>query len=508
MTAVLGLDRLEREGVPSAAPVLELLALLLPALDRGGVEYCYWKSAARLGAVLAGDADLDLLIARRDQHRAIGVLLASGFKPFANVACRAHPSVSSYLGYDEPSGRIVHVHVHTRLVSGDRLLRTDRIAWEEAVLRRAVRHPLLPLRLLDPASEAVLLAVRACLEQRAADVVAWRNRRATKAKFAADRARLSAEADRAAVRELAGELLTGETAELLTAGLFGAGRFPAAALRRRVRRELACHRLYGGLEAGLRGAGRAVHWAAGAFNKRRLHAPRPWCRIAPGGGCVVAVLGVDGSGKSTVTRAVRAWLGDEIDTIPMYFGTGDGRPSLLLWPLKLAVPLAGKLLRRKPAGSSHGAVSQRPPGPLYGLLLTVWATALAVEKRNKLLAAHRGAARGLVVVTDRYPQDESPDYNDGPLLPRLPRAPALLRRFEASSYALTRTLRPDLVIVLEAPPALLAQREPSMDHGVIGRRVAALRALTFAGAPIVRVDAQQPLADVLRAVKREVWAVL
>ena len=109
-------------------------------------------------------------------------------------------------------------------------------------------------------------------------------------------------------------------------------------------------------------------------------APRDGEQGAPGGGRVVAVIGIDGSGKSTVVATIRAWLGQEIDVVPIYFGTGGGRPSLILWPFKLMVPLITLLLRTKPQGASHGKISNRPPGLLYSVLLMVWATVVAVEK--------------------------------------------------------------------------------------------------------------------------------
>ena len=86
--------------------------------------------------------------------------------------------------------------------------------------------------------------------------------------------------------------------------------------------------------------------------------------------------------------------------------------------------------------------------------------------------------------------------------------PRGLRRFEAGAYALARTLPPDLVVKLDAPPEVLARREPDMDRGVIRERVEALRRLRFPGARVVRVDAAQPLPDVIRAVKAAVWAML
>jgi thymidylate kinase len=194
--------------------------------------------------------------------------------------------------------------------------------------------------------------------------------------------------------------------------------------------------------------------------------------------------------------------------MPLYFGTGGGRPSLLLAPLKLMIPLARGVLRTRPTGASHGRVTARPPGLVYSLLLALWATALAAEKRLKLVAAHRGASRGLVVIADRFPQDQIATYNDGPLLPRLRGVPGILRRFEARAYALARQLPPDLVIKLDATPEVLAVREPDMDSALIHTRVAAVRQLAFPHSRVVTVDATRPLAEVVAAVRREVWDLL
>ena len=223
---------------------------------------------------------------------------------------------------------------------------------------------------------------------------------------------------------------------------------------------------------------------------------------------MIAIVGVDGSGKTTVTAAIRSWLGAEVDVVPIYFGTGEGRPSPLLRPFKLLVPLARRILTTKPKGASHGPVSDRPPGLLYGLLMMTWAAIVAREKHNKLLAARRGAQRGLVIITDRYPQNEINGFNDGPLLTRLTAVPHWLRSFETAAYALVQRLQPDLVVKLDVLPETAARREPEMDPAIIRVRIMDLQRLTFAGARTVRVDAEQPLVDVVRTVKREIWRLL
>jgi thymidylate kinase len=162
----------------------------------------------------------------------------------------------------------------------------------------------------------------------------------------------------------------------------------------------------------------------------------------------------------------------------------------------------------KPKGSSHGTVSDKTPGMVYSVLLTIWATVLAIEKRNKLLSAHRGADRGLFVLTDRYPQDEILGFNDGPLLARLSRAPDWLRRFEASSYALTRRLTPDLVLKLTVTLETAVRREPEMQPTVVEQRIESVKKLKFPGATVVSIDAEQPLERVILEIKREVWHIL
>jgi hypothetical protein len=495
--------------LPVDDPTLPPLLMILGDFHRQAISYCYWKSSDRIQSVLAGAGDLDLLVARHDQHRAQAILLERGFKLFPSVAMRDHPAILSYLGYDEPSGRLIHVHLHLRLIVGERLHKNYRIPWETDILARAVPHPTLAVKILDPASEAVLLGVRACLELRRLDPVTLRGWRTTLTRFEFDRKRLAKTLDRAQLTARASELLSDDLAPMLADAIYGEKTLEKDhRLRSAILRHFAPYRTYNALEARLRSSARAIHWAVGGLNKSSLHRPRPWSRRAPGGGCVVALIGIDGSGKSTVSAAIRAWLGSEIDVMPVYFGTGGGKPSLLLLPFKLMVPLLTPLLKTKPRGSSHGKVSKAPPGLLYSLSLTVWAAVVAHEKRTKLLAARRGANRGLVVVADRYPQNEISDFNDGPLLTRLAWAPSWLRAWEARAYDLAQRLPPDLVIKLIVSPETVANREPDMDSAVIKKRIEDIPQLAFSGAHVVSIDAEQSLADVIRAVKQEIWRML
>src|SRR5689334_8004074 len=151
-------------------PMPPRLAAVLNEFHRQHISYCYWKSRRRLNDVLAGAGDLDLLVARADQHRVLMILSQWDFKLFPSVGDRDHPAILSFLGYDQGSGQLIHIHLHFRLIIGERLLKNYRIPWEEVLLNRAILHPTLRIRILESTSEAVLLVVRACLELKRLDL--------------------------------------------------------------------------------------------------------------------------------------------------------------------------------------------------------------------------------------------------------------------------------------------------------------------------------------------------
>jgi hypothetical protein len=495
------------ETVTAAGPVLDLVLEMLESLRAAGIDYCYWRSTRRLEAALSGLSDLDLLVARGDRERTLELLLGHDFKLLSSLSAQDEPMLMDLIGYDVPSGRIVHVHLHFRLMLGSSLLKLWRLPWDAAVLANAVWHPSLPVRVLDAPTEAVLLLVRTCLEFHFLDVVALRQWRPMVRKFANDRAAMSANLARDEIRQRATELLGSALAESV-ADIVCRGDLPSTELRSRLLARLAPYRRADRLQGSVRLLVRSLLFLGRSLNKRFIHVPQPWSHRILGGGAVVAVVGVDGSGKSTLVRALRDWAGTEMDVLPLYFGTGEGRPGLLLLPLKLLLPLVQRLFPRKPNGASHGTVSGKPPGLLFSALLTVWASVLAVEKRQKLKAARRAADRGMLVITDRFPQNQLPQFNDGPLLPRLNGVPRWLRRFEANAYDLVDRLPPDLVIKLRASPVLIARREPDMLPDVVRRRTEELMQLSFPASRLAVLDASLPLTTVIADAKRAVWAIL
>jgi thymidylate kinase len=491
-------------------PVLAVVRDLVDRLDAAGIPYCHWKSNEHLEAAVAGLTDLDVLVGREDPDGLQAALAAGGYRRFA--AARSYPAIEDYLALDPESGRLVHLHLHHELTLGQPHLKGYRLPWAHRVLAGRQREPAHGVQVAEPAMELLLLATRAALKQRWRDRVrGWAGRPAVGADTRREHDWLRHRAETARVAELARELLPGtEAAERLTALLAQPGwddrRFLAFA--RAARSALRPCRTHGAVAAALRAWAREASWLADGVNRRYLHRPVPLRRVSPRGGAVVALLGADGSGKSTLMATLTGWLGVKLDVVPIYFGSGDGPSSLYRLPMRLLA----RRLQAPSAGGASGAGGRG--GTLRRLGRAPWALALAAEKRARLRRTVRARNQGMVVLCDRFPQDQVAGFTDGPLLGawasgpwRLQRA---LARWEASVYAsAARQAPPDLVVKLIATPAVAVARKPEMTVAETERRVAAIRSLRFpAETRVVEIDADRPLDEVVAALKRLVWRLL
>lgn len=480
---------------------------VLAELEAAGVAHCHWKSNDHLLAALGGDTDIDLLVDGQRIDDVYRIFAGHGLRRGRVAATRTEMGLEDFLGHDETTGALVHFHTHYRLVTGERHLKRYRLPWERAVLASAVRSDagvLVP----HPSVEASLLLIRAVLKIRTRDRIRSRlGRRDLSGWFRAELDGLRAASNDAEIVAQVESWLGGPCAEAAADALApGIDSGAIVRLRRLVRKSLALQTAYRGPGAYVRRWRREWAWLQRGVSRRYLDRPRLFGRGLPGGGLVVVVIGPDGSGKSSIVADVRRWFSPKLDTMAVYFGSGDGPSSLLRWPMKA-------LRNRMPGDrAGHAAPREHGAGRRPGWAKVLWALALAREKRRRLQRAFDARHRGMLVICDRYPQAQRPGINDGPLLQRWSGdgARGRIARWEARPYELAERFPPDLVVRLWVDQRTAERRRPEHDPDDLARRRALVGELDFPDARYgtVEIDAAQPYGDVLEAVKAAVWRCL
>lgn len=493
---------------------LEAALQLFRRFDYAGVRYCHFKSNATLLRGLAGETDLDILVDRRQAPAVELALLASDFRRFRPTFAAGYPAVEDYIGFDREKGRLIHVHLHYRLVLGETHLKNYQLDLADTVLTSRIADPATGVYKSDPHHELYLLLIRSALKIRWRDYAMelcgkpfFRGHLHREFTWLLDRTEVS-RVEAIARREL------GPRGAALVADLLSAAPsiWKLRALKSCALERLSWQRRLGPVAARITRLARELYGIAGVVNRRLVHLPRPFRRTCCAGGFSVALLGTHGAGKSTITEEVRHWLGWKLDVYLVYFGSGAGPSSLLRWPMKALLGLRRKMLVARRPGqnrSASGSQSLHAPARLDWARV-LWALALALEKRSKLKSCLRARQRGMIVICDRYPQVQTLGYNDAPLLGAWLDSPSRLRRrlarIEYRVYERATQLAPDLVIRLDVPPDVAARRRPTESLQELCRRRQVVRVIRY-GEPcrLLEIDASGPLNEVVLAVKGAIW---
>jgi hypothetical protein len=504
-------------AVPGDLPILSsglsVIGRLLDGLHREGVRYCHWKSNETLHQSLRGHVDLDLLVDAASADIIPGIVAGAGFKPLVPAPWCTYPAHCHFLALDRGTGRLAHLHIYYRLITGEGHLKGYHLPWEEMVLATRRLDAERGVYVADPHVEMVLFLVRAALKSRTYERV-WRAGTGPcfRGRAAEEFRWLRARTNPLRVVELGRELLQAPAGDRLAEVLTDPSMRRFRAFRRSVIAALHPHRRYGPLEAIVH---RWVKDACAVWARTSLRSflpPAAVMGVPATGGRLIAFVGPDGSGKSTLAREVAAWLSPYLDVLPIYFGSGNGPVSLMRWPLQLI----SRWWQRHRAGQpSRGAPARRAgaaaaPAAWFAIARAAWALILSCEKRARLRRAWRAHERGMIVVCDRFPQNQVPGFMDGPLLaPWLggrSRALRVLARWERSPYEWADAHPPDLVIRLDVAPEVAARRTSNMSLAEIDKRLQASRLFRYPKMTRVAVaDAGGAMEDLVRRVKCLIW---
>jgi len=225
---------------------------------------------------------------------------------------------------------------------------------------------------------------------------------------------------------------------------------------------------------------------------------------------LIAFVGSEASGKSTILNEVGSWLGRDHVVRRIHAGKPPSTaltyvPHVLLPALRRWFP-EQRSLRVEARFDADPRTRRR-----YSLLFALRSVMLAYERRALITRAVARSPNGTVVLSDRYPS-RTGGNPDGPQLGRLPLPPTRLsvrRVLAALEDRLYRDIpTPDLVFHLTAPLdvtlARNAARAKNEPEEYVRFRHAISADLRFDGAIVHRIDTDRELRDVLDEIEHAI----
>lgn len=220
---------------------------------------------------------------------------------------------------------------------------------------------------------------------------------------------------------------------------------------------------------------------------------------------LVAVVGCDGTGKSTLTADLVKHLNARWMTERRYLGLVSGEQGDQIKRL----PIIGVWLERRLAKKTSKAQSMSTGGPALWAALIMYGFSL--WRMSNLRKVKRLAESGVLVISDRYPQGEvSGFYYDGPGI-GTERVTGWLKtrlaRREKRLYQKMAVYRPELLIRLDIDVETAFSRKPDHDYEELRDKIAIMSTITYNGTRIFELDSRAPYKEVLEKALEVVSAV-
>lgn len=354
-----------------------------------GVRYCLWKSIDRFEEGIEGKTDFDILVDKAGEEVTLNFLEAKGWVRLIAEPWRQFPEVHDFFRYDPRHHAFIHLHVHFRLVMGEKMIKSLSLPLESIYLSSAVELAGVPCVL--PELELVVFILRASLK------IGWRDyarivrRRDPRAIYISLEGEFREIVERCTEERLERvlhwpefsfvdkDLVYRTVADLHSLNYFD---------RRSLRKKLRPYRRVSGLRGGV------LHLVR-SFQKRHSGLGKTVAR----GGKSFAFCGADGSGKTTLVNRVQKRLAKDFKTERFYMGGNRTSGDLPRWLFNQVAWLPYLLVRKALKVLTFHRAANLVERIYFGFDNYL----MSREKLRRFQSGKQAMGQGAVVLYERFP---------------------------------------------------------------------------------------------------------
>ena len=474
--------------------ILHISKRLLADLNTNSITYCHWKNNHCIDRSLAGEDDLDLLVGEIDYDRFRSIITALGFKEAYNRHIQ-FPGIFHFYGLDTATGKLLHLHIHTRLVTGESHTKNYHLPLEEMILRN-VRCHASGCKIPEAEVDLIIYVLRYYIKISCftGAYLLWKRKHYVRAEYEHSRCDVNNDKIDILLERYFCFITPGFFREM-SAALAGKGSFiKRISLGLQLRKNIKTLRRLSALR---------TLWARyyqviyRALNKAFMKEKKSLAR----GGRLIAVTGLDGSGKSTVNHELLQWL-DPLLNVRLYH---VGRPGPVCETLMLRA-----LLKTKNSFNSSPQKDTTPRIHKRNIMFAIRYLVLAYERFRLLRTADKLRTRGYFVFCDRYPS-----LNFGVMdSPRIGQVEGkylynLFGRWEKKLYEAMPI--PDAIYNLKIPFELALERNRARIKGrketdaQMRKRYSNYSDLQYRAGYYEVIDASRDLPVMLKDMRAKIW---
>ena len=483
---------------------LFLVETLCKAINMN-INYCHWKSNNALDRSASGKNDLDLLVDRKDSQKFLEILFKLGFKETISPRDFIMPGVHLYYGYDESANIFVNVHAHLQLILGHDLTKNYHLPIELPFLNSSKRGFL--FNVPSPEFELLVFVIRMVIKH-----FNWVALILRQGKLSASEIReLDYLFQRTSLPEL-DKILT-EHLPNIDQNVFQnclQTLQPGNSVLKRVKvgqkliknlQPYSRHSLLSDVGVKLF---RRVAWP---LQTRILR--KEARRKLSSGGLMIAVVGGDGAGKTTVVEGLNQWLDKDFSVRKFHLGKPKWSFNTIIGRgiLKLGRSLGFYPFQREEIKYTNDMNILEFPG-------YPWAIREVFTARDRYInykKARDFASNGGLVILDRFPLPQI-KFMDRPQIARMTtgifrnRLIKFLIKMEENYYL--KISPPDLLVVLKADPEIAVQRKIDEKAEEVRARSTEIWEINWKETTAFVIDANLPKEKVLSEIKRLIWSHL
>lgn len=467
--------------------MLEISRKVFSEFECSDIKYCHWKSNEHLEEGLNGITDLDILVDHNNKKKCENVLHRLKLLKVRAPLGNRYKYVDDWIGMDYDTGEMIHLHVHYRIVTGKQYRKEWVLPWSKMVLNNRVKNEKLNVYMTNPNMEIIILYVRILLKtkynEEQNDIIEVPDDYIREIRY------LKKVTDEKQIDIFLKKMLKGSAfkkclfkesftnkeylhyKEVLNS-LLGKYRIESenqTFIRHNMLKSLVCI----------------------GQNLKKKNIPVITKKCPNERGLIIAFIGTDGAGKSTMTKNIRLWLSWKIEVFQFYLGSGDG----------LKKPLSYKIY----TDENIPRALRQWAGAAFYFYMSVY-----VKRKTRQTDSYR--QHGGIAVLDRFPQLQFKGVNDGPKIEsNIEKAyfpdfliKRIIKREEENIEKAIQVI-PDIVFKLEISPEEAVRRKNENTLAEMKRKVALIEKIEFEGSKVYKIDASQNMNQEMLEVKRIIW---